>query len=97
MSELCRLIFGMVIDLFRSRAALEVEIVLLRQQINVLRRTNPNRLSFVSIDRLICRVFPEMFEALAIVRPETVIRWHRGTGNRGAAAVDRLCRWKFVS
>ena len=81
MSELCRLIFGMVIDLFRSRAALEVEIVLLRQQINVLRRTNPKRLPFVSIDRLIlggvCRLFPEMFDALAIVRPETVIRWHR--------------------
>ena len=81
MSELCRLIFGMVIDLFRSRAALEVEIVLLRQQINVLRRTNPKRLPFVSIDRLIlggvCRLFPEMFNALAIVRPKTVIRWHR--------------------
>ena len=30
MAELCSLIFGMVIDLFRSRAALEAEIVVLR-------------------------------------------------------------------
>ena len=39
------------------------------------------RLRFVSIDRLIlggvCRLFPKMYGALAIVRPETVIRWHR--------------------
>jgi hypothetical protein len=38
MSDLCKLIFGMVIDLLRSRATLEAEILLLRQQINVLRR-----------------------------------------------------------
>jgi hypothetical protein len=62
MSELCRLIFGIFIDLVRSRAALEAEIVVLRQQINVLRRARPKRLPFVSIDRLIlggvCRLFP---------------------------------------
>ena len=50
MSDLCKLVFGMVIDLFRSRAALEAEILVLRQQINVLRRANPKRLPFVSID-----------------------------------------------
>ena len=81
MLGLCKLIFGMVIDLLRSRAALEAEIVVLRQQINVLRRADPKRLRFVSIDRLIlggvCRLFPKMYGALAIVRPETVIRWHR--------------------
>src|SRR6266481_6965871 len=26
----------------------------------------------------VCRLFPKMYGALAIVRPETVIRWHRG-------------------
>ena len=36
MLDLCRLIFGMVIDLLRSRVALETEILILRQQINVL-------------------------------------------------------------
>src|SRR6266852_3608231 len=78
MLNLCRLIFGMAIDLLRSQVALEAEILVLRQQINVLRRANPKRLRFVSIDRLIlggvCRLFPKMYGALAIVRPETVIR-----------------------
>ena len=82
MLDLCRLIFGIASDLLRSRVALEAEILVLRQQINVLRRANPKRLRFVSIDRLIlggvCRLFPKMYGALAIVRPETVIRWHRG-------------------
>ena len=64
---------------------------MLRQQINVLRRANPKRLRFVSIDRLIlggiCRLLPKMYGALAIVRPETVIRWHR-------AGFRSYWRWK---
>jgi hypothetical protein len=43
----------MVVDLLRSRAILEAEIWALRQQINVLRRTAPKKLSFIAIDRLI--------------------------------------------
>ena len=62
MFDLCKLIVGTVIDLLRSRAMLEAEIVVLRQQINVLRRANPKRLRFASIDRLIlggiCLRFP---------------------------------------
>jgi transposase InsO family protein len=91
MLDLCRLIFGMVIDLLRSRVALEAEILVLRQQINVLRRTRPRRPPFISIDRLIlggvCRLFPKMYDALAIVRPDTVIRWHR-------AGFGSYWRWK---
>jgi L-amino acid N-acyltransferase YncA len=37
MRDLCRLIGWMVVDLIRSRAALQAEIWVLRQQINVLR------------------------------------------------------------
>jgi hypothetical protein len=52
----------MVADLFRSRAAIEAEILMLRQQINVLRRTAPKKQTFSTIDRLIffClyRLFP---------------------------------------
>ena len=55
----------MVADLFRSRAALETEIWMLRQQINVLRRTAPKKQTFSSIDRLI---FVFGF-ALAFARP----------------------------
>ena len=91
MSDLCKLIFGMMIDLLRSRATLEAEILVLRQQINVLRRANPRRLRFGSIDRLIlggvCRLFPKMYDTLAIVRPDTVIRWHR-------AGFRLYWRWK---
>ena len=83
MLDLCKLILGTAIDLLRSRATLEAEILVLRQQINVLRRGTPKRLRFVSIDRLIlggvCRLFPKMYDTLAIVRPDTVIRWdHAG-------------------
>ena len=71
----------MVADLFRSRAALETEIWMLRQQINVLRRTAPKKQTFSSIDRLIfvClyRLRPGVREALEIVKPETLVKWHR--------------------
>jgi hypothetical protein len=43
----------MVVDPFRSQAALEAEILTLRQRINVLRRTAPKKQTFSSIDRLI--------------------------------------------
>jgi hypothetical protein len=91
MLDVCKLIFGTVIDLLRSRATLEAEIVVSRQQINVLRRANPKRLPFGSIDRLIlrgvCRLFSKTYDALAIVRPDTVIRWHR-------AGFRSYWRWK---
>src|SRR5437868_9310521 len=81
----------MVIDMLRSRVALEAEILILRQQIHVLRRTRPKRPPFISIDRLIlggvCRLFPKMYDALAIVRSDTVIRWHR-------AGFRSYWRWK---
>ncbi|SRR5258708_7134752 len=91
MLDLCKLIFGTVIDLLRSRATLEAEVVVLRQQINVLRRASPKRRPFGAIDRLIlggvCRLFPKSYDALAIVRPDTVIRWHR-------AGFRLYWRWK---
>ena len=69
----------MVADLFRSRTALELEIWMLRQQINVLRRTAPKKQTFSSIDRLIfvCLYRLGVRDALAIVKPETVVKWHR--------------------
>jgi hypothetical protein len=81
MPDFSRLILAVASDLLRSRVALKAEILVLRQHINVLRRANPKRLRFVSIDRWIlggvCRLFPKMYDALAIVRSETVIRCHR--------------------
>jgi hypothetical protein len=66
---------------FKSKARLEAEILALRQQINVLRRKAPRRLWFTYLDRAIFvslyRLVPETLDALAIVRPEAVIGWHR--------------------
>jgi hypothetical protein len=53
MRDLFRLAGWTLVDLFRSRAALEAEIWTLWQQINVLRRTAPKRLSFSVFDHLV--------------------------------------------
>src|SRR5215813_2828592 len=81
MRDLCRLIWWALVGLFRSRAALEAENLVLRRQINVLRRTGPKRPAFSRTDRLIfvglCWLSPDVRAALAIIKPDTVIRWHR--------------------
>ena len=82
MGDLLKLIWCFVIGLFRSRDALEAEIVALRHQLNVLRRKAPKRLVFSNCDRFVftClyRLVPGILNTLVIVKPETVIRWHRG-------------------
>src|SRR5438034_2903549 len=82
MSDLCRLIWYALTGLFRSRAALEAEILVLRHQLNVLRRKSPKRLAFGNIDRLVFtalyRAAPGVLDALKIIKPQTIIRWHRG-------------------
>ena len=81
MWDACKLFWSLLTGLFRSRASLEAENLTLRQQIIVFRRTAPKRLRFNTFDRLILvglhRLFPDLRDALAVVRPETVIRWHR--------------------
>ena len=81
MRDVCSLIWLALIGLFRSRASLQAEILTLRHQLNVLRRISPQRLTFTSFDRLVFaglyRLAPGVLDALKIVRPETVIRWHR--------------------
>jgi hypothetical protein len=56
MGDILKLIWWVVIGLFRSRASLEAEIVALRHQLNVLRRKAPKRLAFSNFDRLIFAV-----------------------------------------
>ncbi|HEY8008093.1 MAG TPA: hypothetical protein VIE66_15145, partial [Methylocella sp.] len=91
MVDLLKLIWWVVIGLFRSRASLQAEIVALRHQLNVLRRKSPKRLAFNNFDRLIFaslyRIAPRIMNALAIVQPATVIRWHR-------AGFRLFWRWK---
>jgi putative transposase len=64
-----------------SRAALQLEILALRHQLQVLNRSRPQRLRLAQADRLLwvwlSRVWNEWRAALVIVKPETVIAWHR--------------------
>jgi len=52
----------------------------MRQQINVLRRTAPKRLSLSVFDRLVFiglyRLLPNICDAPAVVKPDTIVRWH---------------------
>jgi len=91
MLEVFILLWCAFIGLFRSRARLEAEILVLRQQINVLQRNSPKRFVFGTFDRIafvgLYRLVPGILDALAIVRPETVVRWHR-------AGFRSFWRWK---
>jgi hypothetical protein len=66
---------------FKSRARLEAENFVLRQQIIVLSRKSLARVRLRNIDRLLFvwlyRLFPSVLDAITVVKPETVIRWHR--------------------
>src|SRR5262245_36048338 len=81
MRDACRLIWYTLIALFRSRAALEAEILVLQHQLNVLQRRSPKRVILGSIDRLLLvglyRLAPGTLDALKIIRPATLLRWHR--------------------
>ena len=65
----------------RSRAALQFEVLALRHQLQVLKRSRPRRLRLSKADRLLwvwfSRVWTEWRTALVIVTPETVLAWHR--------------------
>jgi len=71
----------MLRDCFKSRSRLEAEIVVLHHQLNVLRLRAPRRLYLRWVDRLLFvwlyRRFPRILDAITIVRPDTVVRWHR--------------------
>ena len=74
---------GLLISLsafFRSRYYLGLEILALRQQLGVLKRKHPRSQMRIQ-DRmfwiLLCRLWSGGSSALVIVKPETVVAWHR--------------------
>jgi transposase InsO family protein len=83
-----------VISPFKTKARLEAEIIMLRHQLNVLRRRVPPKPRLAVVDRLLFvwlyRLFPSVLNAVAIIKPDTVVRWHR-TGFR------LYWRWKSRS
>jgi putative transposase len=80
LSVLC-LFLSTMFSAFRSRASLQVENLALRQQIAVLRRSAKKRPELTVADRVfwtwLSGAWADLRSALVIVRPETVIAWHR--------------------
>src|SRR6201987_4181343 len=76
---------------FKSKLRLEAENAVLRHQLIVLRRRLHGRVRLTNHDRLffilLYRWFPSILKVLTIIRPETLVRWHR-------AGFRRYWRWK---
>jgi hypothetical protein len=76
---------------FKSKLRLQAENAVLRHQLIVLRRRRPGRVRLANNDRWfliqLYRWFPSILQVLTIIRPETLLRWHRA-GFRG------YWRWK---
>jgi hypothetical protein len=66
---------------FKPRRQLEAEILVLRHQLNILQRRARGRPHLRWVDRaLFIRLYrrcPSILNATTVVRPETVLRWHR--------------------
>src|SRR6202049_1156420 len=79
---------------FKSKSRLEAENVALRHQLIVLRRKMRGRAWLTNNDRWffiqMYRWFPSILQVLTIMRPETLVRWHR-------AGFRSYWRWKSRS
>ena len=74
------LLFGAILRLFRARRSLLLENLALRQQLAALKRRHPRpRLAaFDKVFWVLARKFWSGWkQALIVVSPETVVRWHR--------------------
>jgi hypothetical protein len=80
-----------IANLFKSRRRLEAENVLLRLQLNIALRRAPARLRLQGIDRALLvglvRLWPDLSDIIQVVKPETLLRWHR-------AGFKAYWRWK---
>ncbi len=69
-----------IIELFKPKALLVAENLCLRQQLLVLQRRHP-RPRLADADRqfwiIACRWFSDWRKSLLVVKPETVLGWHR--------------------
>src|SRR5262249_19644440 len=81
MIEFLRLILHIMASFFKPRTKLVAEILVLRHQLKLLRRQVSKRPQLSNTDRFLFvwlyRWFPSVLSAIAILRPETIIRWHR--------------------
>src|SRR5205809_7497976 len=81
----------LLVSPFKSKSRLEGENAALRHQLIVLRRKVRGRVQLTNGDRLflvlLYRWFPSVLKTITIIRPETLVRWHR-------AGFRRYWRWK---
>jgi hypothetical protein len=81
----------LLVSSFKSKSRLEAENAALRHQLIVLRRKVRGRVRLTNRDRLflvlLYRWFPSVLKTITIIRPETLVRWHR-------AGFRRYWRWK---
>ena len=65
----------------KSKSRLEAENAALRYQLIVLRRKVEGRVRLTNGDRLffiqLYRWFPSVLKVITVIRPETLVRWHR--------------------
>src|SRR5512132_301258 len=94
MAALISFWLNVVASLFKSKSRLEAENAALRHQLVVLQCKVRGRVHFTDSDRLffvqLYRWFPSVLKAVTIIRPETLVRWHR-------AGFRRYWRWKSRS
>ena len=85
-------VLAILVSPFRSKSRLEAENAVLRHQLIVLGRTLHGRVRLTNHDRWfliqLYRWFPSILQVLTIIRPETLVRWHRA-GFR--------CYWRWKS
>jgi transposase InsO family protein len=91
MIGLLHFVLAILVSPFRAKSRLEAENAVLRHQLIVLRRKVKGRAPITNNDRWffiqLYRWFPSILEVLTIIRPETLVRWHK--------AGFRCCwRWK---
>jgi hypothetical protein len=84
----------LLVSPLKSKSRLEAENAALRHQLIVVRRKVRGRVQLTNGDRLflvlLYRWFPSVLKTITIIRPETLVRWHR-------AGFRRYWRWKSCS
>src|SRR6266705_5522301 len=81
MLAILHLLVMFVADIFKSQRRLGAESLFLRHQLNIALRRAPLRLRLHGSDRALLvwmtRIWPSLLDISQVVKPETILRWHR--------------------